>query len=197
MFWKKGKSFSDGDIIEGFRKTDPRVVNYVYLTYYKTIELYIVKHGGKYDDVKDVFQEGLSVVFQKVQQDDFVLNCSFITLLFSICKNLWLLELRRRKYSKDVESSWGREEGVEDSDTESVRLEYIQERKETLFRKHYSSLNEECQQVIRLYLKKLSFREIASIMGYESERMAIKRKSRCKEILIRRVKSDPAFGELY
>ncbi|MCX6270133.1 MAG: sigma-70 family RNA polymerase sigma factor [Bacteroidetes bacterium] len=195
MFWKKGRIYSDDDIVQGFRNPDPKVVNYVYSSYYKLIESFILKHGGAYEDVKDVFQEGLSVVYLKVQQQNFKLNSAFGTYLFSICKNRWFFELRRRKYSSELLSNWEQDETVDDG--KSFAFEVMQERKENLFRKHYVELDEECQQIMRLFLKKIPFKEIAEIMGYDSEMNAIKRKARCKEILMKRIKNDPDFTELY
>ncbi|MHC1708732.1 MAG: RNA polymerase sigma factor [Bacteroidales bacterium] len=195
MFWKKTKTFNDQEIIQGFRAMDPHVVNYVYSAYYKVVETFIVNHGGSYEDVKDVYQEALSAIFLKIQKEEFILNSAFGTFLFSICKNLWMGELRKRKYSKELMNQIGQDSTEEDTD--SLVMEFLQERKEYLFRKHYATLDEECQHVIRLYLKKISFKEIAAIMGFPSELHAIKRKSRCKEMLIRRVKNDPEFDELY
>lgn len=195
MFWKKAKTYSDQEIIEGFISMDPGVVNYVYSAYYKVVEAFVVNHGGSYEDVKDVYQEALSAIFLKIQKQEFILNSAFGTYLFSVCKNLWMGELRKRKYAKDLNSQLELDSSEEDTD--SLRVEFLQERKEYLFRKHYATLDEECQHVLRLYLKKISFKEIATIMGFPTEQHAIKRKSRCKEMLIRRVKNDPEFDQLY
>ncbi len=195
MFWKKTKTYHDSDIIEGFRNPDPRVVDYVYSQYYKVIENYIVKHGGLKEDVKDIFQEGLSVVFLKVQKEDFRLECAFGTYLFSVCKNIWLVLLREKKHTVELASQWEQEE-TED-DRKAMEIEILQQRKEHLFRKHYAELDEECQQIMRLYLKKIPFKEVADILGLPSEMHAVKRKARCKEILIKKVKDDPEYKVLY
>ena len=195
MFWKKAKTYSDQEIIEGFKTMNPGVVNYVYSAYYKVVETFIVNHGGSYEDVKDVYQEALSAIFLKIQKQEFILNSAFGTYLFSVCKNLWMGELRKRKYTKDLKNQL--EQEATEEDTDSLVMEFLQERKEYLFRKYYATLDEDCQHVIRLYLKKISYKEIAAIMGFATEQHAIKRKSRCKEMLIRRVKNDPEVEQLY
>jgi hypothetical protein len=48
-----------------------------------------------------------------------------------------------------------------------------------------------------LFLKKLSLREIASIMGYKSENYAKTRKFDCKEELKKRILNDPNYLKLY
>jgi RNA polymerase sigma factor (sigma-70 family) len=149
MFWKKAKTYSDQEIIEGFKTMDPNVVNYVYSAYYKVVETFMVNHGGSYEDVKDVYQEALSAIFLKIQKQEFILNSAFGTYLFSVCKNLWMGELRKRKYAKDLKSQL--EQDASEEDTDSLVMEFLQERKEYLFRKHYATLDEECQNVIRLY----------------------------------------------
>jgi RNA polymerase sigma factor (sigma-70 family) len=195
MLWSKNKRlYTDNEIIEGFRTTDYKVLQYVYSTYYKIVENFILKHGGKSEDAKDNFQEGLSIVLMKITNDDLTLNSSFSTYLFSICKNIWLNEHRKRRYMQVYHI--GNDDTIMDTGAEFDEDEIILLKKERLFRKHFKNLDELCKKLISFHLNKVSFKEIADKLGFKDEMQAIRRKAKCKEYLIKKIKNDPEYNEL-
>jgi RNA polymerase sigma factor (sigma-70 family) len=191
MLWSKKVNYTDLEIIEGFRKTDNKVLNYVYLTYFRIVESYILKSGGRSEDVKDIFQDGLSTVYTKTRDPEFELNCAFGTYLFSVCKNLWLWELRNRKKGPQLITEMT--DSLPDEPVELEDIEILWAKKHKLFRSHFESLDVVCKKLILLFLQKVPFKEIAETMGFKSEMHAIRRKSKCKEQLIRRIKNDNDF----
>jgi len=52
-----------------------------------------------------------------------------------------------------------------------------------------------CRQVLELYTQGKKVKEIAKIMGFKSEGYARKRKFKCKEQLINRIKQDSRYEE--
>lgn len=53
-----------------------------------------MKNNGSEDDAKDIFQETIIVLLEKVPKDDFNLTSSLKTFIFAISSNLWLKRLR-------------------------------------------------------------------------------------------------------
>jgi hypothetical protein len=60
-----------------------------------------------------------------------------------------------------------------------------------LYQQHFLTLNDDCQKVLLLFMKKLSLKEIAVEMGYKTEKYAKTRKYLCKEELKKRIINDP------
>ena len=64
------------------------------------IQHFVTNNNGSFDDARDIFQEAMIALYEKVQLEHFTLSCQIKTYLFSICKNLWLKRLQQMgKYS--------------------------------------------------------------------------------------------------
>ena len=88
--------FTVEQLIEGVRKRDNIVLQYIYKSYYSTVFRLVVNNSGTEDDVKDIFQETLIVLFRNVREDPrFKLSCTFQTYLYSVARLLWLKHLPR------------------------------------------------------------------------------------------------------
>lgn len=69
----------------------------MYQRYFSLIEQYVLRNSGNTSDAKDVFQDGLIVFYQYLSKQDFSLESSIKTLIYAICKNLWLEKMRKGK----------------------------------------------------------------------------------------------------
>ncbi len=194
MLWKRKVKYTDEEILEGFRNTDSRVLSYVYSTYYKVIEYHVVKNGGRKEYVKDLFQDSLSVAYNKVREENFELTCTFGTYLFSISKKLWLYELRKQRSKPEILSDTMDQYGEEPVNLDELETVLTKQRK--LFRKHYDNLDDLCKNLILLFLKKVPFKEIADQMGFRDEMTAVRRKLKCKDLLMRKILNDPEYKNL-
>jgi DNA-directed RNA polymerase specialized sigma subunit len=90
---------------------------------------------------------------------------------------------------------------VEEIDGERVSLdvnmqENIEQQEQLqLYRKHFKELGEKCQTILSLFFAKVKMAEIAQKLD-TSESFIKKKKFKCKEDLVSRIKSDPLFEEL-
>lgn len=185
--------YMDESIVEGMRLRDNDVIQYVYKSHYPTIKYFVKLNNGDEEDVKDIFQEAIIIIYKKANNNELKLDCSFKTYLYSICRNLWLKELeKRRGRNLEVKDS---EEFVNISDN-SVEEMYEQNIRYKIFQQHASQLSEDCQKVLRLFLDKVPLKEIARIMGYAGEKYAKKRKFQCKEKLVENIKADANYQRL-
>ena len=78
-------------------------LRHLYKDYYRMVAKLVLDNSGSEESVKEIFQNGIIVFFNKVKQKDFILNRSCKTFLYAICKNLWLNELRKNKRQSPLE----------------------------------------------------------------------------------------------
>jgi RNA polymerase sigma factor (sigma-70 family) len=182
--------YSDEAIIDGLKKRDSLIIRYVYKEYYPTIKFLITTNSGTETDAEDVFQDALVVLYRKISRENLVLTSSFKTFLYSICRNLWLQRLDRRVFSNEFLDMEDLSDMQEMSYSEQPEEEHEKYR---LFQQHFFRLSEDCQKVLKLFMNKVSLREIADIMGFKTEKYAKTRKFMCKEKLKNSIINDPNF----
>jgi hypothetical protein len=88
------------------------------------------------------------------------------------------------------------EEPVTLPESITKEMHMVENEKIKIYQKHFLSLGDDCQKVLRLFLRKISLREIAEIMGYKTEKYAKTRKYECKEELKNRILNDPNYLNL-
>lgn len=184
--------YTTEEILEGIRRHDIKILQYVYKTFYSYIKYFVISNSGNDDDAQDIFQEALVVIYRKLDKNNLNISCTFKTYLYSVCRLLWLKQLERRKTKKEF--SLDNEDYIELAD-DTIDLSE-QNEKYSLYQKYFKRLGEDCRKVLEMSLEKISLKQIAEIMGYKSEKYAKKRKYQCKERLINEIKNDPKFKEL-
>jgi len=88
------KNQSDHQTYLGLKSKDNQAFEVLYKFYYPSVKNFITKNNGSVDDAKDIFQETILVLLEKVPKDDFNLTSSLKTYIFAISSNLWLKRLR-------------------------------------------------------------------------------------------------------
>ena len=184
------EQYTDAQIIEGILHSDRKVLDFIYGRYYGKVENFLVGRGGNPEHVKDVFQEAMLVIYQKIRDKGLVLTCTFSTYLFAVCKNIWMHDLRKNRYQP-----------VEDSKLDVLgedpeQDEEMQEKLKDLYRYHFSRLSKDCQEILRLHFNRVPLADIQRILGYSSEHYTSDRKYRCKQSLYRRIMKDPKYKEI-
>lgn len=180
--------YSDEAIIEGLRLRSDFIIKYMYQELFPMIRYLVVKNSGNDEDAEDIFQDGLIVVFKKIRDHELDLSSSFRTYIYSVCRNLWLQKLSKRKQYirefSEVETYIDLTDGIDQYQDEEAE-------KYRLYQQHFFTLGEDCQKVLLLFMKKQSLKEIALEMGYKTENYAKTRKYLCKEELKKRIINDP------
>ncbi len=138
---------------------------------YPKIEVLIVSKGGQKQDASDVFQEALIILNRNLEKSDFKLTSSFYTYLYSVSRFLW----------KDAQKKFLKEELNTFNDTEIDYFHSIlEEKKYQRAERAFLELGERCQQLLQLfYHKALSFKDIAKMMHFKSEKIAKNQKYKC------------------
>ena len=70
--------------------------------YYPKVENMIRSNGGEKQDAQDLFQEALIIFCKKITDSQFALTASINTYVYSICKILWLKELKKKQRGATV-----------------------------------------------------------------------------------------------
>lgn len=186
--------YSNQDLLNGILRNDTIVLQFIYKNFYSKINFFIKKNSGDDDDANDVFQEAIIIIFRKLKANDLVLDCSFDTYLYSVCRFLWLKQLDKRKIEKEkIKDNHDYHEDIYDDGLEKVAD--LNERYR-LYQKHFINLGKDCQKILQLYFDKVPLKNIAQIMGFKSEKYAKKRKFKCKEYLIKSIKQDLEYNQI-
>ena len=184
------KKYTDQEIIKGLKSGESYAVKYLAKDYLPVIRYYISKNNGNEEDAKDIFQDALYIVIEKIHNNDFVLQGTLSTYLFAICKNLWLMALDRQKAAKNYELR--RLADHMDTDfTESADHVFY----ENIFRQCFEAMDQVSQKILKMYWMEISPSEIADKLGY-SYGYVRKKKSECMKELKNRIIEHPDFNEL-
>jgi len=186
--------FTEDKIKEAFKKNDNSFITSLYKSHYPTVKKFVLFNTGNEEDAKDLLQEALMIILQKVKNNSFALSCSFSSYLYSIIKNLWLKELRQKRSNgliiKDLED-------IEDVDCYvSFEKEYKSNVGYFIFRMHFNKLSKSCKELLKTIFESKTYSEVATILNLKSEGVVRRRRYRCKESLIETIKSDPKFIEM-
>lgn len=190
------KNFTDEQIQKGILRNDSLVLQFIYKQFFYKVNTFIRNNSGNDDDASDVFQEAIIVIYRKLKEDSKALeNRPFHLYLFTVCRFLWLKQLEKRKIENEkVNDTMPYQENDQDDD---VLAETINKNERySLYQKHFRNLGSDCQKVMQLFFDKVPLKQIAQIMGYKSEKYAKKRKFKCKELLIERIKQDSQYKKI-
>ncbi|GAP70775.1 DNA-directed RNA polymerase specialized sigma subunit, sigma24 family [Bacteroidales bacterium 6E] len=190
------KSFTDDQILKGILRHDNVVLAFIYKQYFYKVNAFIRKNNGDEDDVNDVFQEAIIIIYRKLKENDLLFeNRSFEVYLFSVCRFLWLKELEKRRLDKQkINDTLNFQDEIYDDD-----LVAVVEKNERflLYQKHFKSISTDCQKILQLFFEKVPIKQIAHIMGFKSEKYVKTRKFKCKELLVERIKQDVEYKKLF
>jgi len=189
---KKVSRFTQDELIDGLRRRDNRVLRFIYVSYYPLIQKLIKGNSGNEHDAEDIFQESLIVLFNNIREtSDFSVKSDLQTYVYSIARLLWLKKLRRDKVGDRVlKESHPYIDFEEPKPFDDGDLRYA------LYQKAFLDLPADCQQILRMTNEGASHKEIADLLGFNSDNYIKKRKHYCKEFLVARIKEMPDYQNL-
>jgi RNA polymerase sigma factor (sigma-70 family) len=177
-------------IIEGIRNQDKTVLQSLYANYFPTIKRLVINNNGTEQDAKDVFQEGIIIIYRKIKEGTFELTSSFKSYIYSVCRFIWIKQLSKNKENIEQQQVYLQYEDITEIGTD----EYRKNEEYKLYQHHFKRLGNDCQKLLQLYLKKVPLKEIAEELGIDSLQYIKTKKYKCKEQLIRYIKSDPNYN---
>ena len=163
-------------LLEGLACNDRKAIETIYKQHYNMVQSLVLNNSGYPDDARDIFQEAMIVLYEKVRSGSFELNCQLKTYLYSVCRRLWLKRLNQmQRISPEVESL-GETVPVEDE------LERHEQRNQDflVMEQSLNNLGEPCRSLLKAYyLGKKNMVEIAGDFGYTNADNAKNQKYKC------------------
>ena len=95
---------NEQQLLEGLALNDRKAIETIYKLNYNMVQTLILSNNGTPDDARDIFQEAMIVLYEKVKTGSFELNCLIKTYLYSVSRRLWLKRLSQlQRISPEVE----------------------------------------------------------------------------------------------
>jgi RNA polymerase sigma factor (sigma-70 family) len=154
------------------------------------IRLMVCQMGGSVEDSKDIFQDGLMIMLEKIDNKDFALTCKFKTFLYCVCENLWKAVLAKRQSAVNYLSRRGDVESQNDFTELSDHKLY-----ETIFSEVFETLDEISKLILKLYWQEVPPQDIANKLGYTYGYVR-KKKCEAQGELIEKVKEHPDYKRI-
>ncbi len=169
------KEVSQKALLQGLARNEKKAVEAIYRDNFNMIQALVINNNGTAEDAKDIFQETMIVLYEKVQKGDFELNCQIKTFVYSVSRRLWL---KRLLHQNRFHISEGHEDVVvvdEDVDEHEKRnSEFL------MMEKAMSSLGEPCKSLLEaFYIDKKNMQDIAAGFGYTNADNAKTQKYKC------------------
>ena len=163
-------------LLEGLATSDKRAVETIYQENYNMVQSLIINNNGSSDDAKDIFQEAMIVLYEKVRSGSFELNCQIKTFVYSVSRRLWLKRLQQQnRYAApgdSMENVVAVEEDLEEHEQRNAEYEMME--------KAISNLGEPCKSLLEAYyLQKQNMQVIAVNFGYTNADNAKNQKYKC------------------
>ncbi len=163
-------------LLQGLARSDKKAIETIYRENYNMIQSLIINNSGSADDARDVFQEAMIVLYERVRSGSFELNCLIKTYVYSVSRRLWLKRLQQMNHYSQVTDNLQETVPVEDEIDENERIN----NEFQAMAKAISSLGEPCKSLLEAYyLEKKNMQEIALSFGYTNADNAKNQKYKC------------------
>ena len=180
------KKISDISIIEGVRKQDDKILNWLYDNYSQSVKSYVLKNSGSEEDVSDVFQDSIIILYKQITEDNLNLTTELKGYFFGIARNVWNAQLRKKQRTTELDPDLAVEDEMEEINDPIF---------ERVVSRSFQKLKPDQQTVLNLFFEGHSYEEIALKMNLKNEIYARRKKYLCKEVLMELVKEDPEYQE--
>lgn len=181
------KEYTDDEIIQCLRDRQSYVVHYLSDRYMPMIRLMVYQKGGTNEDARDIFQDGLIIMLEKLDSKQFALTCKFKTFLYCVCENLWKSVLDKRLAAANYLTRRSEPEEEKDFTDQIDRQMY-----EDIFREVFETLDPISKKILTLYWQEITPQEIAEKLGYTYGYVR-KKKCEAQSELTEKVKKHPGY----
>jgi len=171
---------TDNEVILGILNNSESALKRLYVAYFPMVLQLIINNNGNEDDAKDVYQEAIIVLYNKVKAGNFELSSKLKTYIYSICRRLWLKRLAQlNRYGGDIRDF---EEFLPVDD--EVELHNDRDIQFGKMQTALKLLGEPCKTIMEdFYIYNRSMQEICERFGYTNADNAKTQKYKCLQRL--------------
>ncbi len=172
---------TDSEVVLGILNNSDSVLRRLYVAYFPMILQLVINNNGNEDDAKDIYQEAIIVLYNKIKAGDFELSSKLKTYIYSICRRLWLKRLSQlNRYAGDIKDF---EDYIPANNDESEQSSD----RDIQFKKMQNALQqlgEPCKTIMEdFYINNRSMQEICERFGYTNADNAKTQKYKCLQRL--------------
>lgn len=163
------------------RKGDNLLLKEIYTKYTPQVISWVKKNNGSMSDAKDIFQEALIALYNKACDPDFVLSYPIGGLIFQICKNKWIDQIRKK--TKESEVRILEKERYDSEQPNASAIEQIEEEeiRQNKLNAAFEKLSELCQKLLLAVSEGMASKDIATQLAMNDVNTVYRRKNACVE----------------
>lgn len=186
----------DNLYIQGIVRHNHAVLHEIYERFLPRIVDFVCSNSGSRPEALDIFQDAIMIIYKKATTEGLSIKKSFYNYLYTICKNLWMRELEKKRGTKVILVATLLTD--QDSEDKIPGIDHQARERELykLYMEKFQALGKDCQKVLQSFFEGMDMKTIAKRMGYASEGYAKKRKHLCQKKLLEAIKKDPAYKRL-
>lgn len=173
------ESFTDAELVDSLvqNNNSDAAIRFLYREHFELLSRYVLNNSGSEQDAEDIFQEVIIAFVNLAKAGKFRGESTIKTFLFSLNKNIWLNELKRRGRAMAREEKYERL-NEQSSLTADQSMELRQSKAD--LSKVMDELGENCKKILLLfYYENRSMKEIVKFLPYENEQVVRNKKSKC------------------
>ncbi|MCS5489241.1 RNA polymerase sigma factor [Algoriphagus limi] len=190
---KVNRKWRDDELVQMIlqKKDQNLAISQLYEQHYGLLENLIIQNSGSADDAADIIQETMLVFVQMVISGKFRGESAIKSILYSIAKNQWISELRKRKSSQKRNEYFHTQD---DNDSVAVVEAISQQEDYNFIMSLFERLGEKCRKILQLfYYEELPMKEICEQMEFSSEQVLRNKKYKCLKALNESVLANPSI----
>lgn len=167
-------------LLADLARGDRKATEQVYKQYYKMVTAWIQQNGGSEADAADVYQEAVTILFEKAQSEDFRLTCKLSTYLFAVGKHLWYKKVQQLQKRPGALPENFEDEGGDVAYEDDINSHHERELHYANLDSALGQLGEPCRSLLKaFYQQDKSMQEIAAEFGYTNPENAKTQKYKC------------------
>jgi RNA polymerase sigma factor (sigma-70 family) len=175
----------DSKLLDALRDGNDSALEELFHKNRRPIASLVIRSHGTEDDVEDVLQEALVVLWERVHNGSFEYQAKLSTFIYATAKNIWFRKLARQR--RELPAS---DDAFEVADGNSTPLEELEENERILaVQKAMEKIGNPCRDLLLLYYwEEQSMEEIALKLGFANADTVKSKKYQCKKALEKLVK---------
>lgn len=168
----------DKHLIKGLAKGDNKVFDLLYREYFSMVEYLVTTNSGDTAAANDIFQEVMLVLYEKARDHQLFFKASIKTICYSIARNLWLKELRKKKSTVSLTDY---EQFIEfDLNDTEEQADFLNTENISRMQQFLTNMGRPCKPLlIAFYFDKKSLKELMQTFGYKSTNSVKTQKYKC------------------
>ena len=193
----RSEFFGDAELLRNLsdERSMDSSVKFLYREHFDFLSRYVVNNSGDFNDAEDIFQEVIISFINLVKAGKFRGESSVKTFLYSMTRNLWLNELKKRERAQQREEKYER---AKETNGRGVDMAIESREASTQLMKVIGELGDSCKTILLLfYFENRPMKEIVNAVQYENEQVVRNKKYKCLKKLEELIRGNKMlYGQL-